>query len=614
MPRVMSAACSGWISGVIGLWRRQRGIQFWLRQMVFSCILPSVAMAAFLVAHSYQRDRAGVEASTIEIARALMQTVDQELAGVQSALQVLATSPYIASGNLAGFHAQALTVLPTQTFNTVMLADATGYQLANTVTRFGNPLPFHGNPNQLKRVMEMSRPMVLNLHGGGVTHRHLIDVVLHGKAVYALSGGVFSDRLNEVLDRQHLPPGWVAHIFDSAGTLVAQSPNIDQVIGRQASPLLLRSLAKASEGVMNSVGSDGVPVFVSFSRSAVSGWSLTISMPAADVTADMQHSLWLSVAAAGLLLTLGLIWARSIGGHISRSIAALKEPALALASDQHLALAFHDIREVGEVGEALVGASRLLDQRTTERAKAEAEVTDTMRRLTERTAELERSSTDLEQFAYVASHDLKAPLWAIEHLADWISEDVAATARPETAENLTLLHARVTRMQMLLDGLLAYARICRSESVAKAVDTGAMVHDIAVTLAPPPGFIVTCEGPMPVIRTHRIPLERVLQNLIENGLKHHGGAEGHITISARLDAGTAEFRVSDDGPGIAPLYHERIFVMFQTLVSRDEIESSGIGLAIVKKTVELHGGKVWVESAPPARGTTFAFTWKEDKT
>ncbi len=103
----------------------------------------------------------------------------------------------------------------------------------------------------------------------------------------------------------------------------------------------------------------------------------------------------------------------------------------------------------------------------------------------------------------------------------------------------------------------------------------------------------------------------VLENLISNGLKHHDRAEGRITVQARRVNGMTEFRISDDGPGIPVEFHQRIFLIFQTLNSRDDVESSGIGLAIVKRRVQENGGQIWVESAPPARGTTFGFTWKE---
>jgi PAS domain S-box-containing protein len=225
--------------------------------------------------------------------------------------------------------------------------------------------------------------------------------------------------------------------------------------------------------------------------------------------------------------------------------------------------------------------------------------------------ELARSNADLEEFAYAVSHDLKAPLRAISHLAQWIGDDIKEIANPETLESLRLLQRRAARMQMLLDGLLNYSRVGHTNSPIEDVDIAELVGEIAAMLAPPPGFIVNCEGTMPVIQTHRMSIQVVLENLIGNGLKHHDGAEGRVTISARPVDGATEFRVSDDGPGIAAEFHERVFLIFQTLVSRDDVESSGIGLAIVKKKVQKHGGQIRIESAPPVRGTTFVFTWKE---
>jgi len=225
--------------------------------------------------------------------------------------------------------------------------------------------------------------------------------------------------------------------------------------------------------------------------------------------------------------------------------------------------------------------------------------------------ELERSNADLEEFAYAVSHDLKAPLRGIAHLAQWIGEDVGAAASPETAENIKLLQGRVTRLQMLLDGMLAYARAGRADSTVEPVDVAEMVRDIAALLAPKPGFTIAFDGPCPPIRTYRAPLHTVLENLISNALKHHDRDAGRISVSMRLADGEAEIRVADDGPGIAQKFHDRIFVIFQTLARRDEVETSGIGLAIVKKRITDNGGRIRVESAPPARGTTFVFTWKE---
>jgi signal transduction histidine kinase len=235
----------------------------------------------------------------------------------------------------------------------------------------------------------------------------------------------------------------------------------------------------------------------------------------------------------------------------------------------------------------------------------------TEERLKEQSEELLRSNNELEQFAYIASHDLKAPLRAIKSLAEWIAEDVAATGSKETRDNLALLQARTERLENLLSGLLEYSRVGLSKADPEDVDTGRLVAEIIEYLAPPPAFVVECRGGMPVLRAAKAPLEHIFQNLISNALKHHDRDHGTVVVSARDLAMFAEFTVQDDGPGIDPAYHERIFGMFQTLRPRDEVEGSGVGLAIVKKAVEKNGGSIKVESAPPRRGTAFVFTWRK---
>ncbi len=231
-----------------------------------------------------------------------------------------------------------------------------------------------------------------------------------------------------------------------------------------------------------------------------------------------------------------------------------------------------------------------------------------------RQRELERSNADLEEFAYVASHDLKAPLRALGHLADWITEDVQATARAETLENLRLLKTRVSRLQMLLDGLLTYARVGLGKMMPpEELDAAEMVADIAALHGASPHFKVVFDGPLQTLHTHRTPFRAVLENLISNALKHHDRTEGEIRVGAQRAGDLVQFTVADDGPGIAPRYHGRIFQIFQTLAHRDAQAASGIGLAIVKKQVGAHGGTVHVVGDPPIRGTKFVFTWREDR-
>jgi light-regulated signal transduction histidine kinase (bacteriophytochrome) len=277
-------------------------------------------------------------------------------------------------------------------------------------------------------------------------------------------------------------------------------------------------------------------------------------------------------------------------------------------SEFPLELEFHPVNEAEHpFGPAV--QIRLLD--ITQRRQIDLEERRHEQDLLDKRRELERSNADLEEFCYAVSHDLKAPLRAIGHLAQWIGEDIGTAAPPDTLTNIELLQSRVVRMQELLEGLLAYSSVAKTEKSVELLDIAEVIDNVVAMLAPPPRFTIRCVGPMLLIRTERAAIQMVLENLIGNGLKHHDRSEGLIEISMQPFDGLLEFRVSDDGPGIASQFHQRIFTIFQTLKTRDEFEASGIGLAIVKRKVEGHGGLIWVESAPPIRGTTFVFTWKE---
>lgn len=215
---------------------------------------------------------------------------------------------------------------------------------------------------------------------------------------------------------------------------------------------------------------------------------------------------------------------------------------------------------------------------------------------------------ELDQFTYVVSHDLKAPLRAIANLSEWIEEDLDEKLDDENRYQMNLMRKRVHRMEALINGLLQFSRVGRRQSTIETVRVGDLLADIIDSLAPPTEFQIEIVGPMPTLQTDTLQLQQVFSNLLSNAIKHHHQSEGHIRISGQKQLDFYEFMVSDDGPGIAEDYHDKIFKIFQVLDSRDATENTGIGLSIVKKIIESKGGSIQVESEVN-HGTTFRFTW-----
>ena len=221
---------------------------------------------------------------------------------------------------------------------------------------------------------------------------------------------------------------------------------------------------------------------------------------------------------------------------------------------------------------------------------------------------LEKRNQELDQFAYVASHDLKAPLRGLSSIVQWIEEEQAAELSPAMLTYLDQLKGRIGRLHDLINGLLAYARASRTAPQTEEVNVARLAREVA-DLVVPPDFALELGPGLPTFATDRLGLQQIFTNLFSNAVKYHGpGGTGRLRVSCQ-DAGRHyEFRVQDNGPGIAPEHHQRIFLLFQTLRDRHTAESTGIGLSIVKRLIDDRKGTIRVES-DLGQGATFIFTW-----
>ena len=248
---------------------------------------------------------------------------------------------------------------------------------------------------------------------------------------------------------------------------------------------------------------------------------------------------------------------------------------------------------------------------TTKRRRAELELAESHQHLEEivkkRTLQLETANQELQDFAYIVSHDLKAPLRAISQLAAWIAEDHQDSLSDEGLEHLDLLLSRVRRMHSLIEGILLYSRIVRVRETVVEIHLTEMLTEVVDFIGIPDTIRVIFDPDLPVIWAERVRIFQVFQNLLSNSVKFMDKADGLIQISGEDQGDFYHFSVADNGPGIKEEYFNKVFQIFQCLVPRDEYESTGIGLSLVKKIVGLYNGKIWIESTV-GRGAVFHFT------
>ncbi|MEM9404009.1 MAG: PAS domain-containing protein [Pseudomonadota bacterium] len=236
------------------------------------------------------------------------------------------------------------------------------------------------------------------------------------------------------------------------------------------------------------------------------------------------------------------------------------------------------------------------------------ELMDVQTALERQTELLLKSNQDLDDFAYIASHDLRAPMRGIEQLAEWIEEDLEDKMDDETRENLKLMRNRIARLNRMLTDILSYSRAGKEAAKLDRVDLNDVCREVVEWIEGTDRIKVDIGGELPVLHAPRTTVQQIFQNLISNAVKHHDGEVGKVSIS--VEAGSAEFlfTISDDGPGIPAKFRERVFRMFETLNRRDEVESSGIGLAVVKRLVNSLGGSIRIADTRTVRGCTIEFT------
>ena len=266
-----------------------------------------------------------------------------------------------------------------------------------------------------------------------------------------------------------------------------------------------------------------------------------------------------------------------------------------------------DSAEVAQLASALTEKWVLARKASLKMDQLEQMVKERTEKQTELLIKVDNINKELKDFASIVSHDLKAPLRGIKSLATWILDDCSDKLTEQGKEQMNLLLGRVERMYNLIDAVLQYSRIGRTEEKTVQVNLNDFVPELIDMLVPPENVSITIENTMPVTECAETHIMQLFQNLLSNAIKYMDKPQGQIKIGCVEEDCFWKFSINDNGPGIEEKHSENIFKMFQTLSVSEESEGTGVGLTIAKKIVELYGGKIWVESKIGS-GSTFFFT------
>ncbi|MBD2354568.1 GHKL domain-containing protein [Tolypothrix sp. FACHB-123] len=297
---------------------------------------------------------------------------------------------------------------------------------------------------------------------------------------------------------------------------------------------------------------------------------------------------------------------------------ALPSPAQLEAANQALHVENIERQRVElELRQYKEGLEKLVEQRTAELAKTNERLQQeiiqrqkSQERMAELLQEVNSANQELNDFAYIVSHDLKAPLRGISSLSEWLLLDYNDSFDEPGKELVRLLINRVQKMYSLIDGILQYSRLGNLKEEVQQVDLNNVVTDVIELLALPENMEIEIKNRLPLVNIEVTRIRQVFQNLLSNAIKFIDKPQGHIIIDCTENNSSWQFKISDNGIGIEEKHFNKIFQIFQKLANDEESDSTGIGLSLVKKIVEMYGGQVWVESEV-GKGSTFFFTLKK---
>jgi signal transduction histidine kinase len=578
--------------------------------LVVGTMIPVVAFSFFIFRQLTSHQQAAAERRLTQSAHDLAGLIDREMASTIRALQALARSERLERGDLASFYAELTRAIPTQpSWNMVILLSPDGQQLLNTRYNAGEPLPAANEPESVRHVAATRRPGVGTLVPG----RHgllafpvRVPVSYDDELRYVLTAVIEPGAVADLVAAQQFSDEeWTRTVIDSRGTVVARTRDPANFVGRPATPSFFERVRADRAGATRSVTLEGRPVYTGFSRAPLSDWTGIVVVPREVIDGPARRTQLGLAAVGGAMLLLSGSGAFVLSRRLARGIATASAAAADLASGRTPRLPASPVAEIDSLGRALSQSAELL-------ARHERDRNDHLARADAARAEAEAASRAKDEFLAMLGHELRNPLAPIRtgvHLL---------TTLPPGDERVPSVHQtierQVTHMTRLVDDLLDASRVARGlvRLDPRPLDLRAVVRDVADDFRPQfeaAGISLHAtrqpDAPVPV-DGDPTRLAQSLGNLLHNALKFTPSG-GQVTVTLTTDPTHATLAVRDTGAGMAPDLLPRLFQPFSQ-GSQSLGRSSGglgLGLALVRGLVSLHGGTVSAHSDGPTSGSTF---------
>ena len=586
-------------------------IRAYLLIMIGAILLPISIFAAIALQTLLRSEREAALQSLSQTAGATALLVDRELSGAEAALHVLARSPQLAHGDLAGFYEHAKSA-DRGDGGRIILFDAGGQQLINTMVPLGSKLPPPRNDvrGRIRQVIANRKTMVSDLITGPLQQTPVttiaMPVPLPGGERYVL-GSVFApDYFSRLIARRPVPRSWALSVIDRSGRFIA-GPGGPARLGQPANPGLVKEAAYAEQGLIRYPTEDGVDAYHAFVHSPMSGWIIAVAVPADEIEGAARHAVMLGAAGMLVALLCAALAAVFFGRRLAGAIGGAAQAATRLSEGGGLASA--SAAAAGRSGIAEFDAlQRSIGEAGIKLARSETERASLLQREQQARKLAEAQVRIRDDFLAMLSHELRNPLSGILGAAQLLRIENVSPVQKRHAQDILLRQGK--HLTRIVDDLLDLARLARGKVRLdmRPVDLAAVVESVvdALRVAGRIEQQLDCRLEPAWVLGDRTRIEQVVGNLVTNALKYTP-AQGRIEIALEAGEDEACLTVHDSGVGIAPDLMPTLFETFvQGAVSLDRAQGGlGIGLSLVRSLVTLHGGTIAAASEGSGKGSTF---------